>query len=59
MPRKLITIIKAESLFNDATSLVIYSVALTAVVAGTFSLFFSLWQLFVDVFGGVAIGLIV
>src|ERR1700687_564942 len=38
VPRRLITLIKGESLFNDATSLVIYQVALSAVVVGSFSL---------------------
>jgi len=57
--RRLITIIKAESLFNDATSLVIYNVALVAAVTGTFSWALGLWQLFIDAVGGVCIGLAV
>ncbi len=59
VPRRLITLIKAESLFNDATSLVIYNVALGAVVAGSFSLLVGLGQLFLDAIGGVAVGLAV
>ncbi|HXM18424.1 MAG TPA: Na+/H+ antiporter [Candidatus Tumulicola sp.] len=59
VPRKLITLIKAESLFNDATSLVIYAVALTAVVTGMFSLAMGIWQLFLDAIGGVVVGLAV
>jgi len=59
VPRRLITIIKAESLFNDATSLVIYNLALIAAVTGTFSWAFGLWQLFIDALGGVCIGLAV
>lgn len=59
VPRKLITLIKAESLFNDATSLVIYQVALAAVVAGTFSVAMGIWQLFLDAIGGVVVGLAV
>lgn len=59
VPRRLITIIKAESLFNDATSLVIYNVALVAAVTGTFSWALGLWQLFIDAVGGVCIGLAV
>lgn len=57
--RRLITIIKAESLFNDATSLVIYNVALVAAVTGTFSWALGIWQLFIDAVGGVCIGLAV
>ncbi len=59
VPRRLITIIKAESLFNDATSLVIFNVALVAAVTGTFSWVLGIWQLFIDAAGGVAIGLAV
>jgi Na+/H+ antiporter len=57
VPRRLITLIKAESLFNDATSLVIYKVALGAVVAGTFSVMLGIGELFIDAIGGVAVGL--
>lgn len=57
VPRRLITLIKAESLFNDATSLVIYKVALGAVVAGTFSIALGIGELFFDAIGGAAVGL--
>lgn len=56
VPRRLIVLIKAESLFNDGTSLVIYAVALSAVVVGSFSWSLAIWQLFIDAAGGVAIG---
>jgi len=59
VPRRLITLIKAESLFNDATSLVIYKVALGAVVAGTFSFAMGIGQLFLDAIGGALVGLVV
>ena len=59
VPRRLVTLIKAESLFNDATSLVIFNVALVAAVTGTFSWAVGLWQLFIDAVGGVAIGIAV
>ncbi len=58
-PRRLITLIKAESLFNDATSLVIFNVALAAAVTGAFSWASGIWQLFADAIGGVVIGLAV
>jgi CPA1 family monovalent cation:H+ antiporter len=59
VPRRLVTLIKAESLFNDATSLVIFNVALVAAVTGTFSWAAGVWQLFIDAIGGAAIGLAV
>lgn len=59
VPRRLVTLIKAESLFNDATSLVIYSVALVAAVTGTFSWAMGITQLFFDAVGGAAIGYVV
>jgi Na+/H+ antiporter len=59
VPRRLVTLIKAESLFNDATSLVIFNVALVAAVTGTFSWAAGIWQLFIDAIGGAAIGLAV
>jgi CPA1 family monovalent cation:H+ antiporter len=59
VPRRLVILIKAESLFNDATSLVIFNVALVAAVTGAFSWASGMWQLFIDAAGGVAIGLAV
>ena len=59
VPRRLVVLIKAESLFNDATSLVIFNVALVAAVTGAFSWASGLWQLVIDAAGGVAIGLAV
>jgi Na+/H+ antiporter len=59
VPRAVITLVKAESLFNDGTSLVIYNVALVAAVTGTFSWAAGAWQLFTAAIGGVAIGLAV
>lgn len=37
-PRRLVSGIEGEGLFNDATTLVAYRVAVAAVVAGSFSL---------------------
>jgi monovalent cation/hydrogen antiporter len=56
VPRRLVTVIKAESLFNDGTSLVIFNVALAAAVTGRFSWLNATWQLFIDALGGVVIG---
>ena len=38
VPRRIVSAIEGEGLFNDATALVAYRVAVTAVVVGTFSL---------------------
>jgi CPA1 family monovalent cation:H+ antiporter len=59
VPRRLVTLIKAESLFNDGTSLVIYNVALVAAVTGTFSWAAGILQLFLDAAGGIAVGYVV
>jgi Na+/H+ antiporter len=59
LPRRLVMLIEGESLINDATALVAYSFAVTAVVSGSFSLWHATWRFGVDVVGGVAIGLAV
>jgi NhaP-type Na+/H+ or K+/H+ antiporter len=37
-PRRMVSVLEGEGLFNDASALVAYRVAVTAVVAGSFSL---------------------
>jgi monovalent cation/hydrogen antiporter len=59
MPRRLVSIVEGESLVNDGTALVLYRVAVTATVAGTFSMWDASWRLVWSVVGGVAIGLVV
>jgi Na+/H+ antiporter len=59
IPRRLETLIEGESLVNDATALVAYGFAVTAVLTGAFSLWHATWRFAVDVAGGVAIGLAV
>src|SRR5262245_59015542 len=56
LPRRLVTLIEGESLVNDATALVAYGFAVTAVLTGTFSLWHAGWRFVVDVVGGIAIG---
>jgi monovalent cation/hydrogen antiporter len=58
-PRVLVSAIEGEGLFNDATALVAYKVAVAAVVAGSFSLLHATGKFFVDAAGGIAIGLAV
>ena len=59
MPRQLVSNIEGEGLFNDATALVAYKVAIAAVVAGSFSLGHATAKFFADAAGGIAIGIAV
>jgi monovalent cation/hydrogen antiporter len=56
-PRRIVSAIEGEGLFNDATALVAYKVAVTAVVAGSFSLADAGLEFVLSAAGGVAIGL--
>src|SRR5213592_1888210 len=58
-PRTLVSAVEGEGLFNDATALVAYRVAVAAVVGGSFSLGDATLKFFLDAAGGVAIGLAV
>jgi NhaP-type Na+/H+ and K+/H+ antiporter len=57
VPRRVVTIIEDESLVNDAVSLVIYRLAVAAVVRGVFSLAEGGIEFVLVSLGGVAIGL--
>ncbi|KAB8192345.1 Na+/H+ antiporter [Nonomuraea phyllanthi] len=57
LPRRTLTILVGESLFNDATALTAYRVAVGAAVGGTVDLWHSLEQFAFAAVGGVAIGL--
>ena len=59
LPRRLVTLLEGESLINDATALVAYGFAVTAVLTGSFSLWHAAWSFVVDVIGGIGIGLAV
>jgi Na+/H+ antiporter len=59
VPRRTVSIVEGESLVNDGTALVLYRVAVTAAVAGTFSIWDASWRLLWSIVGGVAIGLVV
>jgi Na+/H+ antiporter len=58
-PRRLVSAVEGEGLFNDATALVAYKVAVAAVVGGSFSLLDAGWRFVAGAAGGVAIGLAV
>jgi Na+/H+ antiporter len=59
VPRRLVSITEGEGLFNDASALVAYKVAIAAVVGGSFSLADASLKFVADAAGGVAIGLAV
>jgi monovalent cation/hydrogen antiporter len=57
VPRRLVSIVESESLVNDGTALVLYRVAVVAVVSGTFSIWDVSWRFVWAIVGGVAIGM--
>jgi CPA1 family monovalent cation:H+ antiporter len=58
MPRHLVTILEGESLVNDASGLVIYKLAIVAVLTGVFSLGDATAQFALVSLGGLIIGLL-
>src|ERR671939_489274 len=58
-PRRLVSAVEGEGLFNDATALVAYRFAVAAVVAGSFSLAEAGLKFLVGAAAGVAVGLVV
>jgi Na+/H+ antiporter len=59
VPRKLVSIVEGESLVNDGTGLVLYRVAVVAVVSATYSVWDAGGLFVVTALGGVAVGLAV
>jgi Na+/H+ antiporter len=59
VPRRLVNVVEAEGLFNDATALVAYRIAIAAVVTGSFSLGEAGLRFVGGAAGGLAIGLAV
>jgi NhaP-type Na+/H+ or K+/H+ antiporter len=59
IPRRMVSAVEGEGLFNDATALVAYRVAVGAVVARSFSLAGAGLKFLIGAAGGVAIGLAV
>lgn len=57
VPQRIVTVLEGESLVNDATALVAYRFAITAVVSGSFSLAQAGLQFVIVSVGGVLIGL--
>jgi Na+/H+ antiporter len=59
LPRRIITILEGESLANDATGLVVYRLAVAAVLTGSFGVLGGAYGFLVMATGGIAIGLAV
>lgn len=58
LPNKVVHIIEGEGLMNDASGIVCFKFALTAVLTGTFSIFNATENFFLVAIGGVIVGLI-
>jgi len=58
-PRRMVNVLEGESLFNDATALVAYKVAVAAAVGETVSAGHTVLEFFLEAGGGIAIGLAV
>jgi CPA1 family monovalent cation:H+ antiporter len=58
-PRRLVNVLEGESMFNDATALVTYKVAVAAAVGQSVSGWQTVLEFFGDAAGGIAIGLAV
>jgi Na+/H+ antiporter len=59
LPRRLLTILEGEALFNDGAALVLYATAVTAATSGTFSAPSALGSVVYASAAGTAIGLLV
>jgi len=55
--KRLATIVEGESLFNDGTAVVLYTILLAAVVTGNASAWTGIREFVVEVLGGAAVGL--
>ncbi|MET7622205.1 Na+/H+ antiporter [Streptomyces sp. NPDC005408] len=58
LPRRLVSILEGEGLFNDVTAIVLYHVAITAAVSGEFSWPDAVGELVLSAVVAVAVGLV-
>jgi CPA1 family monovalent cation:H+ antiporter len=59
LPKRIVTVLEGESLINDASSLVLYRLAVAATIAGSFSLSEGVLQFFGAAIGGTVAGWLV
>ena len=59
VPRRIVAIVEGESLVNDGTALVLYRVAVVAVVSGSFSIWEAGFRFVWTAAGGIAVGLVI
>jgi CPA1 family monovalent cation:H+ antiporter len=59
VPRRIVAIVEGESLVNDGTALVLYRVAVVAVVSGSYSIWTAGLRFVGTAAGGIAVGLAV
>ncbi|MFG2140646.1 Na+/H+ antiporter [Streptomyces sp. NPDC048650] len=58
LPRRMVSILEGEGLFNDVTAIVLYHVALAAAVSGTFSVPSAVGSLVLSAVVAIAVGLL-
>ncbi|MCZ2526491.1 Na+/H+ antiporter [Streptomyces sp. HB2AG] len=58
LPRRMVSVLEGEGLFNDVTAIVVYHVAIAAAVTGTFSAPAAAGQLLLSAVVAVAVGLL-
>ncbi|MFC3576341.1 Na+/H+ antiporter [Streptomyces yaanensis] len=58
LPRRLVSILEGEGLFNDVTAIVLYHVAIAAAVSGTFSLPHALLELVLSAIVALVVGVV-
>jgi CPA1 family monovalent cation:H+ antiporter len=58
LPERLVTVLEGEGMFNDATALVLYKVAVAVALTGEFSADHALSELLLSLAGGLGLGLI-
>ncbi len=57
VPRRLAVAVEGESLFNDGTAIVVYTIALGAATAGSFDVLDGVFEFLRVAFGGLGVGL--
>lgn len=59
LPKRIVSILEGESLVNDATGIVLYKLAIGAVMAGSFSMVDASEMLAWKIIGGISIGAVI